>query len=231
MTGQEKVEARKLKILDAAAKVFAEKGFQEATVSEIANAAGTSEATIYDYFATKEGLLFSIPIGPVQQLRETAEFHLKLIKGAVNKIRAFLYLQLLFYRNNPDFASVLMLILKQNRRFLDTQAHKMIREFLKIFDQVIKEGTESGELRSDIDPYLLRSAGLGAIEHVTTNWLMLGQPDDDEFLQIIDPMVDTLIMGIQHIEKSDICPLARGKGKKKGPTRTPCPNAPQSQEG
>ena len=96
MTGQEKVEARKIKILEAAAKVFAGKGFQDATISEIANAAGTSEATIYDYFATKEGLLFSIPLGPVQQLRETAEFHLRLIKGAANKIRAFLYLQLLF---------------------------------------------------------------------------------------------------------------------------------------
>jgi AcrR family transcriptional regulator len=47
--------------LNAAEHVFAEKGFHEATLSDIAKKAHVSEATIYEYFLSKEELLFSIP--------------------------------------------------------------------------------------------------------------------------------------------------------------------------
>ena len=53
-------EARKAQILDAAAKVFAEKGFHRATTREIASAAGVSEGTIYNYFDSKDALIVEI---------------------------------------------------------------------------------------------------------------------------------------------------------------------------
>ncbi len=54
------IEARRAQILDAAAQVFAEKGFSRATTKEIAEAAGVSEGTIYNYFASKADLLMGI---------------------------------------------------------------------------------------------------------------------------------------------------------------------------
>ncbi len=53
-------EARRNQILDAAAKIFAEKGFHRATTKEIAQAAGVSEGTIYNYFANKGDLVIGI---------------------------------------------------------------------------------------------------------------------------------------------------------------------------
>jgi AcrR family transcriptional regulator len=50
----------KEKIMEAALQVFAEKGFQETTISEISKKAGVADATIYEYFEGKEDLLFSI---------------------------------------------------------------------------------------------------------------------------------------------------------------------------
>jgi TetR/AcrR family fatty acid metabolism transcriptional regulator len=54
------VAARRNQILDAAARVFAEKGFHRATTKEIAQAAGVSEGTIYNYFANKGDLVIGI---------------------------------------------------------------------------------------------------------------------------------------------------------------------------
>jgi AcrR family transcriptional regulator len=54
------IEARRNQILDAAAAVFAEKGFHRATTKEIAKTAGVSEGTIYNYFANKADLLIGI---------------------------------------------------------------------------------------------------------------------------------------------------------------------------
>ena len=47
-------------ILEAAKKLFAEKGFDSATMREVAMQAGVAERTIYEYFKNKEDLLLSI---------------------------------------------------------------------------------------------------------------------------------------------------------------------------
>jgi TetR/AcrR family fatty acid metabolism transcriptional regulator len=49
---------------------------------------------------------------------------------------------------------------------------------IRILDRVIMEGMESGDFRTDIDPYSLRSSMPGAMEDVVTNWLMLGHPEN-----------------------------------------------------
>ncbi len=207
MTAKEKTELRKHQILKAAARVFAHKGFNDGTIPDIAREAEVSEASIYEYYSTKENLLFSIPLEPMERLGETIRFHLRLIRGSANKIRAMLYIQLLFYMENRGFAAVLMLILKTNPRFLDTEAHKAIRQHLKVMDRVISDGMESGEFRNDIDPYLLRSSCVGSMEHIVTNWLMLGHPSDEDLLEFVDPMVNTLIQGITNEKPQSFCPL------------------------
>ncbi len=53
-------ELRRTQILTGAAQVFAEKGFHKATTREIAQAAGVSEGTIYNYFTTKRDLLVAM---------------------------------------------------------------------------------------------------------------------------------------------------------------------------
>jgi AcrR family transcriptional regulator len=63
MTGpiqQQLVTARKDQILEAAAVVFAQKGFHTTTTKDIARQAGVSEGTIYNYFDSKSGLLLGI---------------------------------------------------------------------------------------------------------------------------------------------------------------------------
>lgn len=57
---ERRAAARKAQILDAAATVFAEKGFHRTRTKEIAEAADVSEGTLYNYFDSKEDLLIGI---------------------------------------------------------------------------------------------------------------------------------------------------------------------------
>jgi TetR/AcrR family transcriptional regulator, fatty acid metabolism regulator protein len=191
-----KTEIRKKKILDTATKVFAQRGFQEATILEISKKAKVSEASIYEYFSTKEGLLFSIPAQSSQDLFETMAFHLRLIRGAGNKLRAIVYLLMDSYQSNPEFAAVLMLFLKHNKKFLDTSGHHVIKEGIRQITQVIEEGIESNEFKSSLNPYLIRAMVLGTIEHLVTNWVMTGNPES--LVQFVDPLIDTLLAGIEN---------------------------------
>ncbi|MCK7512347.1 MAG: TetR/AcrR family transcriptional regulator [Desulfobacterales bacterium] len=69
---------------------FAEKGFQNATITEISKEAGVSEATIYEYFGTKEDLLFAIPEKISNETFEKSSKVIPYIKGVEGKIRAII---------------------------------------------------------------------------------------------------------------------------------------------
>ncbi|GAB4556632.1 MAG: TetR/AcrR family transcriptional regulator [Anaerolineae bacterium] len=70
-----RIERRTSQILDAAAHVFALKGFHGATIREIAAEAGVAEGTIYNYFANKESLLLAMidRLAEIQQLSHLLE--------------------------------------------------------------------------------------------------------------------------------------------------------------
>lgn len=66
---QQLLTARKNQILDAAAKVFAQKGFHPTTVKDVAREAGIADGTVYIYFQNKTALLFGI----FDRMRETVQ--------------------------------------------------------------------------------------------------------------------------------------------------------------
>lgn len=69
---QRRAAERKQQILEAAARVFAEKGYHRATTKEIADVADVAEGTIYNYFASKDDVLIAL-IGQLAQLPERDE--------------------------------------------------------------------------------------------------------------------------------------------------------------
>ena len=57
---QQRARETRTKILDAARKVFGDRGFGQATIEEIAGAAGVSNGALYHHFATKQELFKAI---------------------------------------------------------------------------------------------------------------------------------------------------------------------------
>jgi AcrR family transcriptional regulator len=191
-----KSEERKIQILKAAERVFAQKGFNQSTISEVAHEAGVSDATIYEYFSTKEELLFSIPLETTRQGKIALEDHLSYIRGAANKLRGVIFGYLRFYQNHREYASVALLILKQNREFLKTEAYQVIRQWSRGIVNIVKEGIDAGEFKPDTNPYLVRSMILGTIEHCVTSWLLLGRYGN--LLEVVDPLTDMVVQGIRN---------------------------------
>ncbi|MBI5602295.1 MAG: TetR/AcrR family transcriptional regulator [Deltaproteobacteria bacterium] len=195
MANQPKSKLRKEQILRAAEKVFARKGFQEATISDVAREAKVSEATIYEYFPSKEELLFSIPGETTRRSKESMTFLLQFLRGASNKLRAIIYHYLWFYETNPDYAAVAMLILKQNRKFLEVGAYEDVRELSRILLNIVKEGIDSGEFRADINLNLVRAIILGTVEHLVIRRVLLGKPES--LVELSDSLTDLIIGGIK----------------------------------
>ena len=106
------ITARRNQILDAATKVFAEKGFHPTTIKDIARVAGIADGTIYNYFARKDEVLLAV----LDRLNETTErkqqFVLGSEQGSEQDLKAFFrtYLQqrmALLWPNAEVFQAVL----------------------------------------------------------------------------------------------------------------------------
>lgn len=181
-------------ILKAAEKIFANKGFHEARISDIAKKARVSESTVYEYFSTKEELLFSIPAEEIGNHLEKNMEILQYIHGAANKLRTVIYRHLNLYAENEDYANVVVLILKGNRNFLKTNAYKVVQESARITTRVLEEGIENGEFDPNINPQLVRAMIWGTIEHLIIRKSLLGKPKDLKALA--EEITNTILKGI-----------------------------------
>ncbi len=172
MASKDTSQDTRSRILAAATNVFAEHGYQKATMSEISRLAGLSEAAIYEYFQGKEDLLLTIPNEWVSKAIIDLEEHLFGIKGAVNQLRKFLWWYLRYIEREPLIAKVVFLFLKGNRSFIDTPVYMNVKTFYGRLLQIISEGKDSAEFRQDLNPYVARCIFLGTIEHMVIRWLL-----------------------------------------------------------
>jgi AcrR family transcriptional regulator len=109
---ERRAAARRTQILDAAARLFAEKGFHRTTTRDIAEAADVSEGTLYNYFESKEEML----LGIMARLGESQRLGTSLIRSLPQDAREFFGAMLAMRKhfidhNGPMLQSVLSEIL------------------------------------------------------------------------------------------------------------------------
>ncbi len=182
---------RKKKILTSATKIIGEKGFQNATIAEIAKQAGIGDATIYEYFKNKEDLLLAIPVETTKDLIAEINEHMMGIKGAFNKLRKFIWWWLNYVEKNPGYGVVVLLELKTSKTYVSTEAYQAARNFYQIILDIIKEGQEEGAIKKEMNSYLARSLCVGAMEHIIIRWLLKDRKYS--LLQYGDELADLLI--------------------------------------
>jgi AcrR family transcriptional regulator len=198
MTDHSRANSRKDRIMDVALRIFAEKGFQNATIAEISKEAGCSEATIYERFGTKEDLLFAIPEKISKESIKETEQALSYIRGVEGRIRALLLAYVRLYQSNPHYSALVLLQLMNNKRFRQTPAHAAIRRPAHRLLDCIKEGIADGTFKKDSNPYLIRSMLLGTIEHLFIHWHMQGMPKrETSIMDMLDPFIEIVLDGIR----------------------------------
>jgi TetR/AcrR family fatty acid metabolism transcriptional regulator len=175
--GRKRNPERELRILEAALELFGQQGFEATTVSAICEAAGVSEATLYEYFESKEQVLFSIAERYTRREVERLAYLRDYLHDPREKLRVIIQAYLEFYERNPLYTSVALLTLKANRNFTRSAAYEAVRGASRPILEAFREGVETGLFRPDIDGHLVRNLVLGFIEHLTTQWIVSGRPE------------------------------------------------------
>jgi AcrR family transcriptional regulator len=99
-------EFRTNEILEAARRVFAEKGYYAAKVESIAEAAGVSKGTIYLYYPSKSEIYLSALRHGVQAFHKKIQDELDNLDSVEEKIRKFIKVKFTFFHENRDFFKI-----------------------------------------------------------------------------------------------------------------------------
>jgi TetR/AcrR family fatty acid metabolism transcriptional regulator len=165
-------EDTKSRIIDSAKKLFAEQGYLKTTVVDISKQAGLSEAALYEYFQGKEDLLLTIPDLWVSDLLTDVQEQLFGIKGAMNKLRKYLWWNMRRIEQAPLDAKIVYLFLKTNANFMNTSVYANVKKLYAYLVDIFEEGKKTGELQPDLNSYAARDIFVGTMDHVVTRWLL-----------------------------------------------------------
>lgn len=179
-------EARRQLILRAAKSVFAERGFLNTTIEEIAGRCELAVGTLYRYFQSKEEIYVSLLFEAMEMFREAIEAAKNSGAPPQEQLRTVWRFFYDFYREQPEYYSAFMFL--HNEGLRDAISPDVIKEInqraranFQLVAEIVQAGVDAGTYRSDLDTRgvadVLWSLLMGIVQLVETR-RNLGAPAD-----------------------------------------------------
>lgn len=186
------------RILDAAVKVFARNGYYNAKVSEVAREAGVADGTIYLYFKNKDDLLISAFEDRMTWVNERLRSELSLVEGdAVAKLRRTIELHVALALEERELAEFITVELRQSSKFIKEYKNQKFSQYLRILDEVLKEGQVEGLIRTDIDTHVVSRALFGACDEVLLSMVLRKEIPEELLMSRVDELAELFIGGLR----------------------------------
>src|SRR6266478_7781350 len=200
-------------IVSAAAKVFRTKGYHAATVRDIADEVGILKGSLYHHFDSKEELLYLVVKEPIAQMfRTIAEIAAAEGRAAEKVTRAISAHLEAFDRHYPH-----LFVYLREREAVKRRFREMIgfspKEYYRCWQQILREGVENGEFRSDFDIQVTSYGLLGML-----NWSCEWYDSQGRLSikEVAEEFTALALAGIAANEPLAARPMAQRRGVKAG---------------
>ncbi len=159
-------------ILRAAIDVFAERGYFNAQVADVARAAGVAAGTVYLYFKSKDDLLVSIFERSMRDGLAHGRAAVADLGDPCERLRRLAHGHLARLGHDRNLAVVFQVELRQSTKFMERFSSTLLRDYLGLIRQAIADGQREGRFRADIKPTVAAKMLFGALDEMATNWIL-----------------------------------------------------------
>jgi TetR/AcrR family fatty acid metabolism transcriptional regulator len=159
-------------ILKAATRVFAQRGFFNAQVADVAKAAGVAAGTVYLYFRSKDDLLVSLF---ERTMKDAIAAGRDALAGATDpreRLKRIARLHLERLGRDRDLAVVFQVELRQSTKFMEQFSSSYLREYLGIIREAVEAGQAAGLFRAEVSATTAAKILFGALDEMATNWML-----------------------------------------------------------
>lgn len=158
------------RIITAATKVFAKKGFFTARISDIAKEAKVADGTIYLYFNNKYDILISVFEEEIGKLVLQVKKALEKETNPKKMLEIFAARHLGAMKKNKNLAEVIQIELRQSNKIIKDYRNKAFTEYIDIVSDIIQAGQRDNIFRGDIKPELAKRLFFGALDEISRVW-------------------------------------------------------------
>jgi TetR/AcrR family fatty acid metabolism transcriptional regulator len=193
---KEKRTEKKNKIIEAAVRVFAEKGFYNAKVSDVARQAGVADGTIYLYFKNKDDILISLFESKMDLILKRFREILTQSDDPIEKLKAFFKLYFNLIMEDEKLAEVFQVELRQSGKFLKDYKNQKFADYLNLIADIVQEGIDSGFFRQDLNVHIIKLMIFGAIDEIARQWILGAETKyslDDATKEISHTLINSLL--------------------------------------
>jgi TetR/AcrR family fatty acid metabolism transcriptional regulator len=159
-------------ILRAAIDIFAERGYFNAQVADVARAAGVAAGTVYLYFRSKDDLLVSIFDRSMRDGLAAGRAAVANLDDPRERLRRLARGHLARLGGDRNLAIVFQVELRQSTKFMERFSSTLLRDYLGLIREAIADGQRARLFRSDIKPTLAAKMLFGALDEMATNWIL-----------------------------------------------------------
>ncbi|WP_163336774.1 TetR/AcrR family transcriptional regulator [Desulfopila sp. IMCC35008] len=158
------------RIITAATKVFAKKGFFNARISDIAKEAKVADGTIYLYFNNKYDILISVFEEEIGKLIAQVQKALSDETNPRKMLEIFAVRHLAAMKKNKNLAEVIQIELRQTHKVVKDYRNKKFIVYTDIVADIIRQGQQQGIFKNEILPDLAKRAFFGALDETSRVW-------------------------------------------------------------
>lgn len=160
------------KIIDAATKIFAKKGFHQAKISEIAREAQIADGTIYIYFENKDDILISLFEEQMNAVLDNMVEKISEQNNPIKKLEKFALTHLQLIEQNKNLAEIIQVEIRQSSKFMKEYKNEKFAQYLDLIGDIIQEGQEKGIFKKDVIPGVAKRAYFGALDEMSRFWVL-----------------------------------------------------------
>jgi AcrR family transcriptional regulator len=184
-------EFRTAGILAAARKIFATRGFNDATVDDIATAAGIAKGTVYLYFSGKREIYLAALKEGLLELRGLTQQNMQAADGIRAKLHSFIATRLQYAETNRDFIRIYHSEFGNLTKapLMDDEFQQLYREQARALEAVLRSAANAGEIRcprADFTAFIIYDMVRGAMTQRLLEWSIGGIEDD---IEVLDELV------------------------------------------
>ena len=158
------------KIITAATKVFAKKGFFNARISDIAKEAKVADGTIYLYFNNKYDILISVFEEEIGKIVDQIKKSLAEETDPRKMLEIYATKHLLTMKKNKNLAEVIQIELRQTNKLIKEYRNNKFTEYTDLVAHIIRLGQKQDIYRPDIEPNIAKRFFFGALDEVSRVW-------------------------------------------------------------
>jgi AcrR family transcriptional regulator len=195
----ERMQNRHDAILNAAQRAFAEKGYEGASIADIARIAKISDGLVYRYFRNKRELLYGVLQKFYERILVDLEFQVFKHDRFPARLEALIKRHIEVFIADTDLCRLFITEVRTARDYEGSAIQELNRRYTSVLIRIVKDAVKIAEVRGDVNPRLLRDVIFGAIEHLA--WRHVNGNGHLRVVQITRDLTRILTSGVSSPSK------------------------------